>query len=85
MQIFFTERFKKNFVVLPIKTQKQFEKRIALFIENPRSSILRTHFLKGNLVGFRAFSVTGDYRVIYKLIGHDSVKLVDIGTHNQVY
>lgn len=85
MQIFFTERFKKNFAVLPTKIQKQFGKRIALFMDNPRNSILKTHLLKGNLAGFRAFSVTGDYRVIYKLIGHDSVKLVDIGTHSQVY
>ncbi|MBI2634153.1 type II toxin-antitoxin system RelE/ParE family toxin [Candidatus Peregrinibacteria bacterium] len=43
------------------------------------------HPLKGNFVGYRAFSVTGDYRVIYRIIDTQTVKLVGIGTHSQIY
>ncbi|MBI3486516.1 type II toxin-antitoxin system YafQ family toxin [Candidatus Daviesbacteria bacterium] len=45
---------------------------------------LKDHKLIGKKFGFRAFSVTGDIRVVYKLINSD-VWLYDIGSHNQVY
>ena len=85
MELYFSARFKKNFENLPLKVQKQFEKRIGFFLTNQRNPLLKNHPLKGNLVGLRAFSVSGDYRVIFKIIGIDSVKLIDIGTHAQVY
>lgn len=85
MKIFFTDRFKKRFNKLSQKVQKQFEERIGLFVENPTNPILKMHPLKGNLVGLRAFSITGDYRVIYRILDRESIKLIDIGTHAQVY
>lgn len=85
MNISFTDRFKKRFNKLSPKVRKQFEERIEFFIENPSNPILRMHPLKGNLAGLRAFSVTGDYRVIYRILDRENVKLIDIGTHAQVY
>ena len=85
MKIFFSTVFQKNLNKLPSKIQKQFEARIELFQKIPPSPMLKIHPLKGNLAGLRAFSVTGDYRVIYRIIGLESVELVDIGKHNQVY
>jgi len=85
MRIFFTDAFKKRFKKLNSKIQKQFEARIGLFIKDTANPLLRNHPLKGNLVGLRAFSISGDYRVIYKILGKESIKLIDIGTHNQIY
>lgn len=34
---------------------------------------------------FWAFSVTGDIRVIYRMLSEDEAELFDIGSHNQVY
>lgn len=85
MKVVFTERFKKRFQKLPLKIQRQFEKRLAIFIQNPSHPSVKNHPLKGYLVGFRAFSVTGDYRVVFKFLNHETAKLVDIGTHTQVY
>lgn len=85
MHIFFSDEFKKHFKKLPNKVQTQFAKRIDLFIENPNHPLLKVHPLKGNLVGYRSFSVAGDYRVIYRIVNSGSIKLIDIGTHNQVY
>jgi len=46
--------------------------------------LLQDHLLMGKLEGYRAFSVTGDIRVVYYI--HDQTAyFVDIGTHNQVY
>lgn len=85
MNIFFTDKFKKRFNKIPENIQVGFQKKLDLFVENPRTQLLKNHPLKGYLAGKRAFSITGNYRAIYKIIGENSVVLVDIGTHNQVY
>ena len=85
MNIHFTSKFQKRFQKLPSKVQIRFQARFDLFIEDSSHPSLGVHPLKGNLAGFRAFSVTGDYRVIYRLLGADRIELVDIGKHSQVY
>lgn len=54
------------------------------FFQNPSSPLLQDHSLAGDLEGYRAFSVTGDYRVVY-FKEEVTFHLYDIGTHNQVY
>lgn len=85
MKVFFTDSFRKRLQKLPPKAQRQFEKRLDIFLKNPSHPLLRVHPLKGNLTGLRAFSVTGDYRVTYRILDQESVKFIDIGTHAQVY
>ncbi len=63
---------------------KKFKERTRLFEQNPGNPILNDHALKGRLDQKRAFSVTGDVRVIYYL-HDDTAYFVDIGTHAQVY
>lgn len=67
-----------------INLSQKFDERIKLFLIDPNHPILKDHQLKGNKIGFRAFSVTGDIRVVY-YTERDSVYFVDIGTHNQIY
>ena len=76
----YAKRIKNN----PKLVAKSLE-RIKLFQIEPRNPILRDHSLSGVKTGFRAFSVTGNYRVVYKPISDTESILVDIGTHNQVY
>ena len=85
MKVFFTDFFKKRLQKLSQKVQRQFEKRFDIFLRDPSHPLLKVHPLKGNLAGLRAFSVTGDYRVTYRILDRDSVKFIDIGTHAQVY
>ncbi len=59
--------------------------RINLFQENSDEPLLRDHQLKGGKNNLRAFSITGDIRIIYIKISEDHIILLDIGTHNQVY
>ncbi len=85
MEVIITTRFKKQFEKLPTKIKNQFQQRLEIFLNKPDYSILQTHRLKGNLIGLRAFSVTGDYRVIYQMINLNTIKLVNIGTHSQLF
>ena len=62
-----------------------FHSRLKLFTEIPYHSSLKTHSLSGKLEGYWAFSITYDYRLVFKFISNDKVLLIDIGTHDEVY
>jgi len=85
MKITYTKRFEKKFDEMPRKIQEKFEGKMEIFTKNQSDPVLKSHPLKGNLIGLRAFSVIGDYRVFYQIMGASEIKLVNIGTHNQVY
>lgn len=67
------------------KLDRQMAERVDLFKVNPANPMLHDHSLKGTKLGLRAFSVTGDVRIVYHRINEDEVELLDIGTHAQVY
>ncbi len=79
----FIKIFKKRFSHRE-KIQKKFDERIKKFVENPYNPVLSNHALTGKLKGYRAFSITGDIKVVYYAY-NNTAYLVDIGTHNQVY
>lgn len=59
---------------------------LTVFQDNPFDPHLKNHPLVGKLAGQRAFSVTGDLRVLFE--EYDTyvlVLLLDVGTHSQVY
>jgi addiction module RelE/StbE family toxin len=66
------------------KLVKQFEQRLALFIDGVRDYPLDDHALIGTMKGLRAFSVGGDLRLVYHET-EDHYEFLDIGSHNQVY
>lgn len=75
----------KNRIVSNPKLAAKTEERIKLFQADSSSQILKDHSLKGARKNFRAFSITGDIRIIYSPATKDLVIFLDIGTHNQVY
>lgn len=79
----FMKIFRKRFSPNP-KIQKKFDERVRKFAENPDNPILKNHALDGKLQNHRAFSITGDIRVVYYIF-EDIAYFIDIGTHNQVY
>ncbi len=85
MKIITNRAFDKKFLKLSTKIQVQFSKRVELFKENPANPLLKNHILHGGMSGLKAFSINGDYRVIYARINDDQIILLSIGTHNQVY
>jgi len=87
VKTFFTKDFKKAHAKRISHRKKlvvRFEERYDLFVEEPSNPVLKDHKLSGKLEGLRAFSITGDVRIVY-YIHEDIAYFVDIGTHNQVY
>lgn len=88
MKIGFNPRFRKNYSVR-IAPNKKFvqrtKERIDIFKSNNRHSSLKDHKLIGAKKKLRAFSVTGDIRIVYLPISEDEVIFIDISSHNQVY
>lgn len=87
MQIKYHKEFAKNYKKRIVQNQKlvnQFQKKLEKFILNPNNPILKDHKLVGKKSDYRAFSIAGDIRVVYKIVGEE-IWLYDIGSHNQVY
>lgn len=87
MKIKYVGQFIKHFYrrIQPYpQLNHQFDERVKLFLKSPNHPILKSHKLKGKKKDRRAFSVTGDIRVVY-FIERDIIYFIDIGTHNQVY
>jgi addiction module RelE/StbE family toxin len=84
MEIVLNPSFRKAYRKSRLKIQQAFAKRLRLFKENLNHPLLRDHQLTGKLEGHRAFSITGDIRVVY-YIHEETAYFIDIGTHNQVY
>ncbi len=82
-----SKQFEKNFrkrIGQNKKLRRAFEIRLQLFVDGERGVPLNDHSLTGQMSGRRAFSITGDVRVIY-IEEDDCYRFVDIGTHTQVY
>ena len=87
MRILFHKNYLKHYKkrIQPNKNlDKRLESRIELFMNDPNNPILGDHRLTGDKKQYRAFSITGDYRVVYKKFD-DTVIFYDVGTHPQVY
>ena len=86
MKIVRHKNFKKQYCKLPIKLRRKVDAAIVEFVKNPINPILRNHKLRGGMIYKRAFSVTGDLRVIFEEHGdYVLVIFLSVETHNQVY
>jgi mRNA-degrading endonuclease RelE of RelBE toxin-antitoxin system len=75
-----TQRFKKDYKVLPKEIQGSFEKKLILFLEDVNHPSLRVKRLQGMANRWEG-SVTMNYRFTFELIGTTAV-LMTIGTHD---
>ena len=85
MRFIHTRGFDRSLKYLPRPLQNRFAERQELFAEDRRHPLLRDHALHGQLLGYRSFSITGDISVLYEDISIESVRLIDIGTHHELY
>ena len=80
----FHKAYKKR-ISRNLKLVLQVAERIELFRQNPRQPLLKDHTLTGKQSSLRAFSITGDIRIVYFSLSANQVLFLDIGTHPQVY
>lgn len=85
MNIKFHKNFEKKYKKLSTKLKLQVKERNKLFSENPFNPILNNHALQGKYVGYRSINLTGDVRIIYKLLDKDTVLFSEIDSHSNLY
>ena len=56
-----------------------------LFTNDPFNKSLKTHKLSGDLKDSWAFSINYSYRIVFQFIDDNTILLMDIGTHDEVY
>ncbi|OGY18050.1 MAG: hypothetical protein A2784_05050 [Candidatus Chisholmbacteria bacterium RIFCSPHIGHO2_01_FULL_48_12] len=88
MEIRYHAKFLKHYrqrIQRSVGLRQRLEDRVESFTKDPGDEGLQDHPLKGKKLGLRAFSVTGDVRIVYRWIGKNVVQFLDVGGHNQVY
>ena len=65
--------------------QRKFYEALELYRENRHDSRLRSHALVGRFLGYRSMDITGDCRVIFEEVDDETIHMVNIGTHSQLY
>ena len=65
---------------------EQYKKSIMILAHDPHHPSLRLHKLKGKLQEFYSVSINMEYRIIIDfVIVEDTIILIDIGSHDEVY
>ena len=86
MIIKYHKRFEKKFKKLPPSIQSKAQQAIGVFKCNPYDLRISNHALAGKIKGQRAFSVTGDVRIVFEEYNdYVFVLFLTIGGHPQVY
>lgn len=85
MQIFTHKQYDKAWSKLSKAQQKRISKSVQLFMANPDAKSLRIHQLKGEYYPQYSLSAGGDLRIHYLVVDEQTVMLVAVGTHSQLY
>lgn len=89
IKVIFTESYEKRarkFIKRHPELLEQYGKVLKLLSLNPYHPSLRLHRLKGRLTSLSSVSVNYSYRITLKfLIKDDTIILIDIGRHDDVY
>jgi len=81
-QVFHSSKFRKALGRMPKFVKRAFLEKESLFLTDPFHPSLGTHKLHGKYREFFAFTVIGQYRLMFRFMenGRD-IGLINIGTH----
>lgn len=86
MRVEYTKNFKKQFKKIPPKTQKRFQERLDLFLQEPTHPLLKVHSLTAKYAGCMSMNITADVRLIFEVLDEkELISLIAIGSHSQLY
>ena len=77
--------FKKKTDKLPKKIRTALADRLRLFVQEPFHPLLDNHKLTGGRKYQRSINITGDWRLIFEEHDNNTVSLIDIDTHSNLY
>ena len=78
-ELVFTETFKENYRRLPSNFQDRFDKKLVLFLQNPKHPSLNIHRYHGREDIWEGY-VTQSYRFTFS-VTEDSIVFRNIGSH----
>ncbi|MCX6753519.1 MAG: type II toxin-antitoxin system mRNA interferase toxin, RelE/StbE family [Candidatus Nomurabacteria bacterium] len=81
MIIHTTSKFRKAYKKMPEIVKNKAEEKERIFIKNPFDKRLDTHKLHGKYRDYQAFTVVGQYRIMFIFVNSDTVDFLNIGTH----
>lgn len=81
IRILFSPNFLKRSKKIPVSVKRKAAEKEFLFRSNMFDPSLKTHKLTGKLKGYCSFSVSYEYRIVFRFISDREVLFVDIGTH----
>lgn len=85
MHFIYSSRFKKSVRKCQRRIQELVLERLELFKIDRNNPLLDDHSLGPPLIGVRSISVSGDLRIQYEFLADDVIKLLDFGTHSELY
>ncbi len=85
MQFIVSSRFKKSVRKRPRHIRELVLESLDLLKVDRNHPLIDDHPLGGKLVGTRSISVSGDLRIQYEPINDDFIRLLDFGTHHELY
>lgn len=85
MILLIRKSFKKATDKLPAKVADILADKIEILRVDPFDPVLNNHKLQGSMHRYRSIDITGDYRLLYEQYSKDTLYLVNIGRHSQLY
>ncbi len=85
VKIIFSSHYARAAKKVPREFFSIINHKVGIFHNDPFHRFLHTHKLDGKLSGHHAFSITRDYRIIFRFIDATTVIFESIGTHDEVY
>lgn len=77
-----SSKFKRAYKKLPPMVKVRAKEQEAIFRVNPFDARLETHKLHGKYKEYWAFTVVGQYRIMFAFTEKEIVDLINIGTHD---
>ena len=85
MRIDTTTHYDKQSRKITPKLRAKVLERLELFIATPYHPLLNNHKLHGERHHQRSINITGSYRLIFEQVDTETVRLIDIDTHPNLY
>ena len=85
MEILLSEEFRGSFSCLDKQIQKQADKQIIIFKDNPFYPSLHTEKLAPRSKQLWSFRINQKYRVVFRFIDKNNILFLAVGPHDWIY
>ena len=85
MRLVPTRKFERQSARMLKDLYEKMRERLTLFVHEPFHPLLDNHPLRGKWRGYRSINITGDWRIVYEPLSDDMTRLIEVGTHHDLY